>query len=452
MSDPARQRQSVFGGLLLILIGVLFLLHHFRPELGIGHLFRIYWPLILIGWGLIKLIENFAPRAPGEARGPIISGGEIALLLLLVFAALGLEGYDRVRKQFPGMDMGDMWTENGVPVSEELPPQTIPSNSTISIRTEEGDVTVFPDDGNQLRVVATKTVSSISEGESRKRAEQISVAIAPQGKLGYAIQPTGISGHGRARVDFEVHVPKQASIVAKTDKGDINISDLSGTITATSQKGDIEIHDTGAVTLTMQNGDVRVNTIKGDVSIKGPGNDVNVGGVTGNATLDGDFYGSVQLENISQTVRFTSSRTSLLIASLPGQIELDSGSLQISDVPGNIRVATRDRDVNVDNTAGRIEIADAHGDVSVSLKQPPKDEINIVDDTGGIDLALPSASTFEISASSRSGDVDSDFEATGLSKQTSGDTTTLNGKLGTRGPKISLATSYGTINLRKTES
>jgi DUF4097 and DUF4098 domain-containing protein YvlB len=452
MNDVSRPRQSIFGGLVLILIGVLFLLHHFRPELGIAHLFRVYWPLILIGWGIAKLIEHFSSQGTTGGRGPVITGGEVALLLLLVFVALGLEGYDRVRQRFPEMDVGDMWTEKGVPVSEELPPQTIPANSTITIQTGEGDITVFPGDGNELRVVATKTVSAVNDSESRKRAEHISVEIAPSGKLGFSIQPTGTSGRGRARVDFEVHVPKQAAIIAKTDKGDINISEINGAVTATSNHGDVEIHDTGAATITMQSGDVRVNNIGGDVSIKGPGNDVTVGAVKGQATLDGDFYGSVQLDNVSQMVRFTSSRTMITLASLPGHLELDSSSLQVSDVHGNIRVTTRDRDVNVENTAGRIEITDAHGDVSVSLAQPPKDEISVANDTGGIDLAVPAGSTFEISAASRSGDIDSEFDASGLSQQTSGDTTTLNGKLGTRGPKISLATSYGTINLRKTES
>ncbi|MGB8591820.1 MAG: DUF5668 domain-containing protein, partial [Candidatus Acidiferrales bacterium] len=76
MSNGSTERRSIFGGVLLILLGVLFLLHRHYPELGIGHLFRVYWPVLLIVWGLAKLIDNFAARGSGEARPPLMSGGE----------------------------------------------------------------------------------------------------------------------------------------------------------------------------------------------------------------------------------------------------------------------------------------------------------------------------------------------------------------------------------------
>jgi|ERR1700733_805434 len=452
MSNDQEHRQGLFGGLVLILIGVLFLVHRFHPEIGIAHFFRVYWPLLLIIWGIAKLIENFSYRNSGAPRRPVITGGEIALLGLLVFLALGLDSYDRVRARFPDLDFGDMWTNKGVPVAEDLPAQKIPANSTISINTDQGDITVFAEDTAELRVVATKTVTSLSDQESRKRAEEITVAITPGANGVYDVHSSGTSGRGHAKVDFEVHVPSKATIIAKTEKGDINVGGVSGTVTATTQNGDVEVHDTGAATIALQNGDVRATNITGDVNVKGPGNDVNVSDVSGDATFDGDFYGSVQMEKIAQTTRFTSSRTTLTILNLRGHLDLDSGALAVSDVRGNIRVATRDRDVNLENTAGRIEISDAHGDVSVNLNQTPKDEINITNDTGGVDLALPATSTFEISAFSRSGDIQSDFGASGLNQQSSEDSSTLNGKVGMRGPKITIATSYGTIKLSKSES
>ncbi|MGC1685860.1 MAG: DUF5668 domain-containing protein, partial [Candidatus Acidiferrales bacterium] len=306
MSNDQEHRQGLFGGLVLILIGVLFLVHRFHPEIGIAHFFRVYWPLLLIIWGIAKLIENFSYRNSGAPRRPVITGGEIALLGLLVFLALGLDSYDRVRARFPDLDFGDMWTNKGVPVAEDLPAQKIPANSTISINTDQGDITVFAEDTAELRVVATKTVTSLSDQESRKRAEDITVAITSGANGAYDVHPSGTSGRGHAKVDFEVHVPSKATIIAKTEKGDINVGGVSGTVTATTQNGDVEVHDTGAATIAVQNGDVRATNITGDVNVKGPGNDVNVSDVSGDATFDGDFYGSVQLEKIAQTTRFTS--------------------------------------------------------------------------------------------------------------------------------------------------
>ena len=97
-------------------------------------------------------------------------------------------------------------------------------------------------------------------------------------------------------------------------------------------------------------------------------------------------------------------------------------------------------------------MAGAHADVSITLKEPPTDEINVQNDSGGIDLALPSKSTFEISANSRSGEIESEFDDNTVNHESAGDTKKLEGKVGSHGPKITLNTTYGTINLRKSES
>src|SRR5208282_1528548 len=102
-----RARRSVFGGLLLILIGVLFLLHRHFPFLEIGHILRAYWPVLLIAWGVAKLIDNFTSRGADGTRPPLVSGGEIALIFVFIFIVAGMAGYDRVREKFPDLDVGD---------------------------------------------------------------------------------------------------------------------------------------------------------------------------------------------------------------------------------------------------------------------------------------------------------------------------------------------------------
>ncbi len=62
MSSPVvvpRRRRSMAGPIVLIILGIVFLLEtmgvlHWQ---GLGHLFARFWPLLLIIWGVIKLIE-----------------------------------------------------------------------------------------------------------------------------------------------------------------------------------------------------------------------------------------------------------------------------------------------------------------------------------------------------------------------------------------------------------
>src|SRR5260370_7758557 len=51
------KRGSVIGPLILIEIGALFLLGNLWPEIPMADIISRYWPFLLIGWGLLRLVE-----------------------------------------------------------------------------------------------------------------------------------------------------------------------------------------------------------------------------------------------------------------------------------------------------------------------------------------------------------------------------------------------------------
>lgn len=57
-----RVRNGIGGPVVLILIGVLFLLDEFTPELGIGRT----WPVILIAIGILLLFRSASPPRPPQ--------------------------------------------------------------------------------------------------------------------------------------------------------------------------------------------------------------------------------------------------------------------------------------------------------------------------------------------------------------------------------------------------
>lgn len=134
---------------------------------------------------------------------------------------------------------------------------------------------------------------------------------------------------------------------------------------------------------------------------------------------------------------------------MTGRLELDSGEISVSDVGGSAKLSTHDKDMEVENVAGRLDIADTHGNIKVSYSQPPRADLNIANESGEVDLTLPSESKFQISAVSSSGEVQSDFDDSALKLDNENGMGRLNGSVGSQGPKISIATSYGTIYLRK---
>jgi len=59
----------IAGGLILTLVGIGFQIHHLRPELSVGDLFRTYWPLAIIAVGLSQLLMFGRGRWYGRAHG-----------------------------------------------------------------------------------------------------------------------------------------------------------------------------------------------------------------------------------------------------------------------------------------------------------------------------------------------------------------------------------------------
>lgn len=448
-----QRRRSIFSGLIFILIGVIFLLYELHPEFPIGHLFRRYWPLILIVWGVAHLVEHLLATRTGGPRPSGISGGEIALMIVLFMVVASIAGYDWVRKQNPDIDfdMGDVF-DHSYDWTNDLPAVSAKPNEMISIITQRGNISVSPSSDSEIHVSVHKSARGENENEARQLADKVRVSMNRTGD-GFQIEPQETGGEASdVRVDLDIRLPAQASITADTTHGDITVAQMTGPVTIHSQSGDLEIHDiTGDVSIEMAHGDIRANNIKGNVRLTGGGGEVNLSAISGDATVEGDFYGPIRAQNIDNTVRYTSSLTSLTLVHLTGQLEMDSGDLTISDQPGGVQLRTTNKDVTLENVAGRIDLTDQRGDVEVTFKQPPRDEILIADQSGNIDLTLPAQSSFEISAVSRSGEIDNDFGSSGLKSSNNSDTTVLEGAFGTHGPHITLNTSYGTISIHKAQ-
>src|SRR5258708_40063761 len=83
---PPRRPRSFAGPLVLIVLGVVFLMCTMRIlSLGrMAHIFANYWPLLLILWGVIKLVEHQQARREGTRASGIGAGGILLELKIVV--------------------------------------------------------------------------------------------------------------------------------------------------------------------------------------------------------------------------------------------------------------------------------------------------------------------------------------------------------------------------------
>jgi DUF4097 and DUF4098 domain-containing protein YvlB len=446
MPNTQTRGSGLFTGLVLISVGVLLLLHNYG-HLELGNFFTRWWPLLIIFWGAVKLYERTVGRRFGGSGGGV-TGGEV----FLVFAMLALLG-TVVAVDYSKERLGDIGIPSGDNYSFDLDvaPKTITPKAPVLVRTTRGDVTVRASDDAEIRVSAKKNARTWSETQAERIARPVTVEISQNGD-GYEVHPSGYDqSDSRISVDLEVAVPKNSALTVKTDKGDVVISDMNSGVAVTNLNGDVEVRSTnGDVTLEMRKGDVKVEDTKGDVRVSGKGGEIEANNATGSLTVDGDFYGPVRADHVTKGVRMVSAKTDLTVSSLTGHLEAGSGNLDLVDAPGNVDLRTRDTEVSVENPGGKVNIDNRNAQTTVRFSAPPKDDVQITNSSSGISLTVPGSSSFEIQADCRNCDIDSEFSSLAVTKTESGDSH-LTGKNGSgKGPKITLRTSYGNIELRRT--
>ncbi len=437
-------------GFLLILLGLVFLLYRFNPGLRIGHLLAVYWPVLIIAWGAARLFEHFSPGQtgqPGTVRPAFLSGGEAALLVAVIVVLSLMAVGQIVRQRLPNLDLNLDFSEPYTQ-TQNIDPQTLPPGAHLDIRSNHGNVTIHSGDGNQLSITENKSAPGPSESAAQDRMNKANVSVEEVSTGFYTIRSSG--QEGQVTMNLDIEVPKDVQLAATANHGDVTVSGIKGPVHVEAQNGSVQIHDMGAsVTMTLQKGDAHITGVTGDVNVSGKGNEIEISNVTGDATISGNFYGPIRANNIGKTLQCSAQESEVTLEHLTGRMVLDSGRVEVAGAAGPANVSTRHKDVSVEDITGRLDVADSHGDIQVRYSKPPREEVNITNETGEVDMVLPGNSSFEIVATSKSGEAESEFASPSLTTTSNEHVGALNGTIGNGGPKISITTTYGTIHLRK---
>jgi Putative adhesin/Domain of unknown function (DUF5668) len=443
------RRRSVFSGLLLILLGALFLLRNFHYGFPIWRILERWWPLLFIIWGVSKLYDRMVAQRTGETAPATISGGEVALIILLFFV-IGGAGVLDWGSSHAGRGWDLPW-EDSFTFPEEAPPVTVPANAQISIRADRGDINVYADDTPQIRVSTRKTAYGSNQNEAQNRAGRAHVSVNQTGNT-YIVEPQETSSEGRpVRTDMEVHVPKGATLTVTTDNGGVQVTGTTSAVSIVDRHGDVEVHQAGSdVSVDASSDNVSVVGAAGDVRVTGRASHVEISDVRGSATTQGTFD-SLRFEHVDKGVRFISNRTDLTVSQLNGRLELEGGGdLTLSDASGNVSLITKDRDITFENVMGHTHIENTSGGISLRFSQPPKEPIEISNRSGEISIELPAKAAFDIDARSDNGEIETEFDDASKVTTFQGNGVLVD-SIGSKGPKIQLRTTYGTIHIRKTQ-
>jgi DUF4097 and DUF4098 domain-containing protein YvlB len=441
---------SLVGPLILVAIGVVWLLIY-AGRISSSTFWTWYgrwWPLMLIAAGLAMLAE-WALDLKRET--PVRRGtGFVGVLILLAVLGFAASGWTR---GFWGPWRGD-WGDHddffnmfGLPqhdLDQQVMNVAIPENSAVQIENPRGDVSVTAGDSPNIEVQAHEVAFANSDPDAKKvfDAEQAHVTVSGSTVL------VKSDANNNGRMNLTVTVPKSAHVTVRSGHGDTTAANLNGGLSINSNHGDVHlsvIKGSVQVHFSTERGDFSAHQVDGDITADGNCNDLTLSEISGKVTINGELWGDVHLETVNGPVHLHTSVTDVDVASLPGDLTLNSDNLRVTQAKGQVRVTTHSKDVDltqiygdsyVENRDGRIAVETA-GSYSVEAKNLK----------GDVELTLPPNARASITGTTRNGDVVSDFPLA-----ISGDESkTVSGSIGAGGPKVTLTADNGDIHIKRAD-
>jgi len=450
------RRSSILGPLIIVAIGVILLLLRIDriPLALFWDWYGRWWPMLLVGAGVILVVEWAFDQIPRQDGVPYvrrgIGGGAIFLLLLLALTgavARGILGnHDLLTHGFSiNPENFDEIFGDKHEMSQSLD-NAFPAGTSLAIDNPHGDVIIVGKSGdNMLHITVNKQVYSSTDSGADSKAGQLSPRIFLAGNTLNVTLPA-LDG---ATSDLSITVPDYGEITVNANHGNVTVSGIHAPVNITANHGDIEVSSiAGSVSAHINRSDdsFTAHQIAGDVFLHGHAEDFNVTDVSGQVSLEGEFYGDGHLERLHGPVSFRTSRTQLSLARLDGELDISPHSeLTGNQIVGPTMLRTRSRNIAFDRITGDVDVVNRDGSVDVT-GAPPLGNVSIENQNGEVTMTVPEHSGFSVNAETKGGEIENDLD---LKQTTHDNRAALIGTVAGGGPSINIRTTHLDIDLRK---
>ena len=206
--------------------------------------------------------------------------------------------------------------------------------------------------------------------------------------------------------------------------GTVDIRQIGGRAKLLVEHGDVAAAEVGGLDLTLKHGDLTADGILGDLAVTGAHAGVRAIAVTGRVVVE-TGYRDVQVERVGGDVRLVSKHGDVRAADIAGavyaearyddveleriagpvEVRVTHGGLQARGLEKGALVRTAGDDVVIDGFKGGLDIQSERGSVRLTPSGPVTEAINVRAVHGGIEMAVPPGSRFNLDASAARGEV-----------------------------------------------
>jgi len=411
---PPRRPRSLAGPFVLIVLGTVCLMGTMHVlSLGrLAHLFANYWPVLLIFWGVIKLIEHQRAQREGVRAAGIGAGGIFMVVMIVVFGLIATQiervNWSGIRDNFniDDSDFSDIFGQN-YSYNDHLE-RDFPAGASLKIIDTRGAISVHASDDNKITVAVRKRVGAENQSDADKYNNETKPTITIMGGLVTLDAKAESAGDHPVEADLDISLPRKVAVSIISKRGDVNLVGRDGGIDISAQHSDTTVEDVnGNVKVSQEKGSVKIEQVSGDVHVEGRVNEVSVVDIKGAVQLDGEFQESVKLARIARTVTFKSSRTDMEFSRIEGSLDLDSDELHAEQITGPLHLTTRSKNIRLNEVSGDVRLQDDNGAIEIGMRT--LGNVQIDSKNGDIQLSLPDKAGFRLDARTRDGEIQSDF-------------------------------------------
>ena len=294
------------------------------------------------------------------------------------------------------------WLVLGAPASAQVREGSFEKTLTVagavdlSVQTGSGSITIQPGATGTVRVAAKlKSDGSwtASDSDIEQRIQKI-IQNPPIEQQGNVIRIGRFADSDLARnisISYEVTVPADTKVAAKTGSGSMVIGAVKGAVEASSGSGSIKADGAASLEASTGSGSIRAASIAGAISAKS-----GSGSITIAQSGPGDASAST-----------------------------GSGSIALTGVNGAARVNS--------------------GSGSITIDGRPAGPWSLHSSSGGITMTVPPGAAFDLDARTSSGAISSAYPVTMTGTI---DKHHVSGKVGGGGPAVQVSCSSGSIRIK----
>lgn len=447
---------TIFWGLILIAAGSVFLARNLGYAVPVWSGVARYWPTLLIVWGFLKLVD-YARWSRSGRPGSLFSGGEVALLVVVILGGTALTAASNMSPDFATLfeitDI-DLWdiTGNTYEYTEHIE-REVGAGASIDVINRYGAIEIAAADTDRIVVDVRKTVIAPDPAAADDLSKLLTFSISEQGSRfrvlsSFNRDENRVRGR-RFRTSLNIQVPKSASVSVDNRNGAVTIAGLVGDQKIVNGYGRVSVRGvTGSVDVTNRNESVLIEDIEGAVTLSNEYSDSMVRNVAGNLEIR-HKNGSLEVSGSRGDVTLTNAYGPVAVSSVRGPLTINgkNSSVEVDGAEEGVTVRTEYENVRIRQVSGPVIIQNRNGSVGLSFSQPPVKDVRIQSEYGDVTVELPSASSFIADARTRYGEATSDFSE--LVQKSESERVSMSGQVGSAGPEIRIDNRNGSIHFER---